>query len=49
VLLEKEVDVVREDSELLVEGIETPRLLAHILRGVDGTEEIEDELHGLIS
>jgi hypothetical protein len=47
VLLEQEVHVVREDPELLVEDVEATPLLAHILRGVNGAEEVDDELHGL--
>jgi hypothetical protein len=47
VLLEQEVHVVREDPELLVEGIETRCLLPHVLGGVHGAEEVDDELHCL--
>jgi hypothetical protein len=46
VLLEQEVDVVGQDSELLVENTKTrSRRLANILGRVYGTEEIDDELH----
>jgi hypothetical protein len=48
VLLEQEVHVVRDDSNLLVQNTETRgRLLTYVLGRVHGAEQVEDELHGL--
>ncbi len=48
VLLEQEIHMVREDSKLLVENAKArSRLLANVLGRVHGTEQVEDELHGL--
>jgi len=50
VALEQEVDVVRENPNLLVENAKTGRIALgrNILVRNDGTEEVDDELHGLI-
>jgi hypothetical protein len=48
VLLEQEVHVVRDDSNLLVQNTKTRgRLLTYVLGRVHGAEQVEDELHGL--
>ena len=50
VALEQEVDVIRENPNLLVENAKTGRtaLGCDILVRNDGAEEVDDELHGLI-